>query len=148
MPAFYRIWFTWVDPIIAGHAVYMDFFTPDTVLNAFIPDSPRNPAHDMLFHQMGGGMLHIAFVSAVLLRYTSDVKVWRIVQGGILLVDLVGLGSLWHTLGRQGRRHPAGWRFEDWACVVILGFVTLLRLSFLAGLGFPRRRAAARVKRS
>ncbi len=145
IPAFYRIFFTYIDPLVASWGAYMDFFTPDTVLNSFVPNSARNPAHDMLFQQLGGGLLNIAFLSAVLLRYTNDVKIWKIVQLGILIVDVVGLYSLWDGLGRQGRLDPRGWRGEDWGCVGITGFVTVLRMMFMAEVGF--RSGRARMKR-
>ncbi len=136
IPIFYRTFFTYVDPLVALWGAYMNFFTPDTVLNSFVPNATRNPAHDMLFQQLGGGLLNIAFVSAVLLRHTSDIKIWKIVQWSILIVDVVGLYSLWDALGRQGRLDPRGWRGEDWGCVGITGSVTVLRMMFIAEVSF------------
>ena len=42
IPNFYRIFFTWVDPLNAVHGAYMHFATPDVVMNAYIPNSPRS----------------------------------------------------------------------------------------------------------
>ncbi|KAI9792566.1 MAG: hypothetical protein M1816_002086 [Peltula sp. TS41687] len=146
IPLFYRIFFTWIDPLNAIWAAYGHFFQPDMVLNAYIPDSARNPPHDMLFQHLGGALLNIAFVDAVLLRYTDDVRVWKIVQAGVLILDWVMIYSLWDALARQGRLQPAVWRLEDWGCVVMNGFITAVRSLFIAEVAF-RRNAGAGVKR-
>ncbi len=137
---------TYLDPMISLWGAYMDFFTPDVVLNAYIPNPARKPQHDMLFQQLGGSMLHFAFLSAVLLRYTDDLGVWKILQTAFLIVDIVGLFSVWDALGKQDRLYFAAVRWEDWGCLAILGFCALLRVAFLAELGF--RRSGSRVKRA
>lgn len=120
----------------------LDFFAPDTVLTSFVPNAVRNPRHDMLFQQLGGSLLNIAFIDAVLLRYTADLVVWKIVQRAVLLVDVTGLYSLWAALSQQGRLNPAVWRGEDWGCVGITGLVTVVRILFIVEVGFRSRRAA------
>lgn len=143
IPVAYRAFFTWVDPLIALSGVYMNLFTPDTVLNAYIPStlSQRDPAHFMLFQQLAANLLMAAFLSIVLLRYTADVKIWKILQASILLVDLTLLYSLWDAIGSQGRLSLDGMRGEDWGCAIITGTVVAMRVLFLAEFGFePRSR--------
>lgn len=139
IPTFYRILFTWIDPIVAIWGAYLDFFEPDMVLNSFIPNSARNPDHDLLFQQLGGGMLNIAFVQAILLRYTNDIKIWKIIQAANLIVDIVMMYSLGAALMHQGRLSPADWRGEDWGCLGITGFATIVRIFFVAEVGFRKR---------
>lgn len=122
----------------------MNLFTPDKVLDAYIPStlSRRDPAHFMLFQQLAANLLMVAFLSVVLLRYTADVKVWKILQASILLVDLALLYSQWDAIGKQGRLSLDGMRAEDWGCAAITGTVVLVRLLFLAEIGFaPRNRS-------
>ncbi len=89
--------------------------------------------------------MNISFITAVLLRYTSDLNVWRAVQASILLVDCSMLYGTWAAFRQQGRLDPAGWRPEDWACLGITGFVTVARILFLAGAGLGARRKGAKA---
>ncbi|KAJ0114298.1 hypothetical protein J7T55_010687 [Diaporthe amygdali] len=140
IPAFYRIFFTWIDPAISIPSIWAHFTAPDTILDAYIPKSMsvRNPEHDMLFFHLAGSFMTIAVMSAVLLRYTSDLGVWRIVQSGIILYDFELLYSLWHFMGKQGRLDPTIWRLEDWGNWAIVGTVILVRLAFLSGAGLKK----------
>jgi len=149
IPGFYRIFFTWVDPVIALFGAYMSIATPAAMLNAYIPAalSAYDPQQAMIFQQLGGSLLGTAFTSAVLLRYAAgDVGVWRLVQASILIVDAVLGYSIWDGLRSQGRLSLAGMRFEDWGDVVLTGGVALVRTLFLLRVGFPR--AEDRVKRA
>ena len=89
----------------------------------------------MLFQQLGGFLLGTAFMEAVLLRYSGDVNIWKLVQATILIVDIAILYALWDALSQQGRLQPSKLRGEDWGCVAITGFVTIVRSLFITGLG-------------
>ncbi|KKY29595.1 putative beta-mannosidase mnda [Diaporthe ampelina] len=125
IPLFYRIFFTWVDPAISIPSIWAHFATPDFILDTYIPKavSVRNPDHDMLFFHLAGSFMTIAVMSAVLLRYTSDLGVWRIVQAGIVLYDFEILYSTWHFLRKPGRLAPAVWRSEDWGNLVFIAVI-------------------------
>lgn len=137
IPPFYRIFFTWIDPIIALHGAWTHFRDPDFILNAYIPRemSQRNPLHDMLMYNLGGGLLQIAIINGGLLRYSSDINVWKIVQAAILAYDIVILCTLYVSLDQQGRLSPTIWRPEDWGCWAITLSVGLARTLFIAGAG-------------
>jgi hypothetical protein len=147
IPAIYRIWFTWVDPIVSLQTTCAAFFMPDLLMNALIPASlsVRNPDHEMLFHQLGAMYLLISILSALLPRYSADVNVWNIFQGAVLVVDFILLGSQYVSLKQQGRLDVAAWRFEDWLSLAITTFVALLRSSFLAGIGLKTVKAGKRA---
>ena len=139
IPAFYRIFFTYIDPIICLWGASMDFFLPTLVLSSHIPSPPTpDQGHIMILKQRGGGMLNFGIVSAVLLRYTDDVNVWKIVQVACFVVDLAYYWSVWEVLGNQGRLNVATWRSEDWGSVVITGFAGAARLAFMMGVGFGK----------
>lgn len=136
IPRFYRIFFTWVDPLIALSGCYFDFFDRDTAILAFIPDSVRNPDHDAIFYQKGGLMLSILFLQLVLLRYTSDVGVWKIFQTAIVLSDFAMIAGQVNALLGQGRLLPLElWRDEEIASMAIVLVVTVMRCLFVAGVG-------------
>ncbi|KAI4928643.1 hypothetical protein J4E85_005261 [Alternaria conjuncta] len=103
IPAFYRIFFTYLDPIICAWGATMDFFMPTVVLSSHIPSPTPDIGHAMILKQRGGGMLNFGIMSAVLLRYTNDMNVWRIVQLSCFVVDLAYYWAVWEVLAKQGR---------------------------------------------
>jgi hypothetical protein len=129
-PLSYRIFFTYLDPLICLWGAYMDFFDPTLVLSSHIPNLPHDVGHAMILKQRGGGMLNFGFVSAVLLRYTTDLPVWRIVQFANLLVDFTYFWGAGEALQRQGRLDAGKLRVEDWAALAITGTATGM-LSFV-----------------
>lgn len=134
-PFFYRLFFTYLDPLICVWGAYMDFFDPTLVLSSHIPNPTADIGHSMILRQRGGGMLNFGFISAVLLRYTNDIQVWRIVQIADLLVDIAYFWAVWGVLGAQERLAPGTWRAEDWGSLAITGTATLTRTFFLLGFG-------------
>jgi hypothetical protein len=138
IPLLYRISFTYLDPIICLWGAYMDFIDPTLVLSSHIPSPTPDIGHAMILKQRGGGMLNFGFLSAVLLRYTYDIKIWRIVQFAFFLVDLAYYWAVYEVLGEQGRLSVGTWRAEDWGSVAITGMAGVVRLAFLAGVGFDK----------
>lgn len=144
IPAFYRFYFLWSDPLVCLWAAYMDFFTPDVVVNAFVPSSvaPRNPQHDFLLQQLGGALLMLGFLDVALLRYAEDVVVWKILQMAVLLYDLVLLYSIYYALLGQDRLSLADMRVvEDWGSIAITGVAAAVRGAFLLDVGMKRQAA-------
>lgn len=136
IPSFYRIFFTWIDPIICLWGAYLDFFTPRTVLSSHILDDTPDIGHIMILKQRGGNMLNFGFISAFLLRYTSDPKIWHIVEIGLLITDFAYFPAVFGALRAQGRVLPETWRAEDWGSLVVTAVATLVRLAFCARIGF------------
>ena len=60
-----------------------------------------------------------------------NIKIWKIVQFGILLVDL---GLIYGTYVADGL-DVKGWEGGDWGNHGILGALVLIRTSFLIGVG-------------
>jgi hypothetical protein len=114
----------------------MDFFDPRMVLSSHILADTPDIGHIMILKQRGGGMLGWGFISAFLLRYTQDIKIWHIVEIAILLVDFAYFPAVFGALNAQMRVLPETWRAEDWGSLVVTGTATLVRLAFLARLGF------------
>ena len=142
IPAFYRYYFRWSDPIICLWATYMDFFTPAFAVAAFVPESvaPWNPYFDFCIQQLGGSLIMLAFIDAVLLRYTLDVNIWKIIQAAVLIYDCVMLYSNYYALDQQGRLSIDKMRWEHWGCFVITVQAALVRTAFLLGVGLSEDR--------
>ncbi|KAL5344076.1 hypothetical protein BJX70DRAFT_393499 [Aspergillus crustosus] len=137
IPVFYRAVLLWYDPIGALFGCYMNLFAKDTYLNSYIPPSlaTRDPSHNMIFNQLAAGFFVVATSQAILLRYTSDVNVWKILNGCLLGWDFILLWSLWNGLGVQGRLGPGSWRGEDLMAIMPTVFMTLVRGAIVAGIG-------------
>ncbi|KAF4339887.1 hypothetical protein FBEOM_6185 [Fusarium beomiforme] len=97
---FYRIWFTWVDPLTLIPTVFGLIFTPEFMLDGLIPlsMSSYNPDQAFLFHQLAALYAFVGIMLAVLLRTSSNLKVWRVVVAGVLLIDISILLSLSNSL--------------------------------------------------
>ena len=138
IPLFYRLFFTWLDPILCLWGASMDFFDPPLVLSSHIPSPTPDIGHAMILTQRGGGMLNIGFISAFLLRYTYDAKVWNIVEAANFIVDVAYFWSVYDVLKVQGRLGVGTWRAEDWGAIGITGVAGIVRLGFLMGVGFKK----------
>ncbi|KAF7192923.1 hypothetical protein HII31_05734 [Pseudocercospora fuligena] len=138
IPTFYRIFFLYVDPLIAGWGVYMNIFTPQVSVDAFVPASisPYNALQSTpLCHQIAGGLLTCAVLDFTLLRRTNEVWIWQAQQYAQLAYDIVILWSIRTSLDQQGRLSLAGLRVEDWGTIVIVFVCGLLRALFCANIG-------------
>lgn len=139
IPTIYRISFTIIDPMIAAWGAYMNLFTPGFVVNAFVPASlsPDVPLHHFLNHQIAGALLMCVTLHLCLLMQTKEIWIWKRVQAGQLLYDLVMLWSTWYSLGQQGRLSFESIRSEDWGGIAITGTAAVLRTAFCLGIGIP-----------
>ncbi|KAF4449593.1 hypothetical protein F53441_7160 [Fusarium austroafricanum] len=134
---FYRIWFTWVDPMTLLPTVYALIFTPEFMLDGLIPlsMSSYNPDQAFLFHQLAALYAFVGIMLAFVLRASSDIKVWRIIIAGVLLIDISILLSVYVSMKQQGRSEFAMFRWQDWGNYIFTGFVAAVRALFLAGVG-------------
>jgi hypothetical protein len=147
IPGIYRFLFTWYDPLVVGLGVYLALFNRDAFINSFIPNTQRNPAHDYLFYQLTGYMLYLAIIGVVLLRYTSDIGVWKITMGAVMVIDATLFIGVYPSLQAQGRLSPSTWRFEEWASFGFTAFSFCNKLLFVAGVGLKPAPEDVRRKR-
>ncbi|KAF2735271.1 hypothetical protein EJ04DRAFT_563450 [Polyplosphaeria fusca] len=144
IPAFYRVFFTTIDPMIAlGGGAYLNFFDPAVTITSVFPAShpwsDMTPSHTMLFHQLGGAFMQMAFLMIFLLRYTADVGVWKLFEAAILITDFTLFYSNYAGLVAQERWQMDKIRWEEWSTFAITAFITVVRVLFLAGVGMGRR---------
>lgn len=134
---FYRFWFLWLDPVILGASVYALVFTPQLMLDALAPPplSAYNPDQGFLLHQLAALFTFVAIILGGVLRVSKEIRVWRVVILAVLVVDIAMLASIYASLKQQDRLSLAAIRSEDWSSIVFTGFVTLIRVLFLAGVG-------------
>lgn len=136
VPAFYTLFFSYVDPLIALYGVYLNFVDPSLAVTSTSPTSTYDPKTVFLFHQAGGLALSVAVMSALLPRFSDDLSVWKLFQFSLLLSDFAGLSGVYNALERQGRMEPAKWTGDDYGCGGTYVFITVVRLLFVLGVGF------------
>lgn len=134
---FYRIWFTWVEPLVLLATVLTCIFTPESFFETVVPASisPFQPNQAVLIHQTAALYAFMAVIYAVLLRASPDLRVWRIVQAATLAVDIALIGVLYVALKQQGRLDVEKLRAIDLFGFLFTVWVALIRIAYLRGIG-------------
>jgi hypothetical protein len=136
IPLPYRIYFQWLDPIISAITAYMALFHKDAVLASFHPLLvPRDTKYDALLWFSAGVFAMIAVNHGLLLRYTDDVRVWKITNLGILMVDLSLLWAMFEMHFVSPEMSAMEIRSEDWMNCFLTLLAVVMRLSFIAEIG-------------
>ncbi|KAF2757956.1 hypothetical protein EJ05DRAFT_492980 [Pseudovirgaria hyperparasitica] len=151
IPLWYRLFFLYIEPIstIVG-AVYAQFY-PFTYLQLTharsapastdaIPEGTR-----IVLSQLAN--LYFAFTlnEALVLRTTSNIRVWKVLLLGLLIADFGHIFTV-HSLGVQIYWQFWTWNAIDWGN---LGFVYLGALSrscFILGVGLPTRQKSVKTR--
>ena len=82
----------------------------------------------------------------LVLRITSDPRIWRAVVFSILFSDVGHLYAAYLVLG-PAFWNMQEWRFQDWTNLGITWFGIALRVAFLCGVGMGKSKSEARGKR-
>ncbi|VUC29232.1 unnamed protein product [Clonostachys rosea] len=142
IPRLYRVLFTWIDGAISLLVAYIHFFDVEGATREHFPQLQDVPISTFkpFFFPIGGSMLFASMVQLGLLRYSADVKAWKIVQFGLILQDISMLLSMVEII--RGRDQLMS--FADisqtgaFSGLVMVGGRTLVRVAFLGGLGLER----------
>jgi hypothetical protein len=137
---FYHFWFKWMDTIVLVPTIYALIFTPQVMLDALAPAplSAYNPDQGFLLHQLAAMYTFVAIMLGGVLRVSDDIKVWRVITAGVLLIDIAMLGSTYVTLEQQGRLSVETLRSVDWGNILFTGLVAVIRIFFLVGVGVQK----------
>lgn len=134
---FYHFWFKWLDPLVLAPTIYALIFTPEVMLDAFVPAplSAYNADQGFLLHQLAAMFAFVAIMLGGALRVSNEIKVWRVIIAGVLLIDMAILASVYVSLKQQDRLSLESMRPADWGNILFTGLVTAIRIFFLAGIG-------------
>ena len=149
VPAWYRIIYLYLEPVstFVG-AVYAHLYQETYLQLSHADSAPIGPppvGTSIVLTQLANLYLLLCINEALVLRATTDLKVWKTFLFGLLVADLGHLYSV----------HPVGswvyWRFWDWNAIDMgnVPFVYLLALSrvlFLCEVGFDASRAHGKKK--
>lgn len=152
IPIPYQAFFLWIEPFTTLVGAYYAWFMPETYLQ--MTDSGSAPgilglpiATHIALRQLGNLYLAFALSEAIVLRSTTELRVWR----SFLLVLLIAdFGHLYTCLplGTGIYYGVDKWNAIDWGN---LGFVycgAAIRISFLAGVGLDTKKSKAKPKKS
>lgn len=97
--------------------------------------SVADPNHGFLFHGLAALYAFVGLMLAGTLRVTSEINVWRMVVGGVWMIDMALLASMYVSIEQQGRLSMDKLRWQDWAALGFTAGVGVIRSFFLAGIG-------------
>jgi hypothetical protein len=148
-PAFYRLFFLTIEPISALVGTYFAHFQPQTYLQLThalsAPQTAIPLGTQVVLTQLANLYFLFAINEALVLRSTSDLRVWRSLLFGLLVADFGHLYSVW-GLGTGVYWKVHEWSAMDWGNVGFVYAGALMRIAFLSGLGIPTERDAMAAK--
>jgi hypothetical protein len=156
IPTAYQAFFLWIEPAATLVGAFYACFLPETYLQ--LTDAATAPgilglpvATHVVLRQLGNLYLALALSEALVLRSTTDLRVWRTLLLVLLIADLGHLYSCL-PLGADIYYRVAKWNSMDWGNLAAVYCVATVRMCFLAGVGMgnkkpePRQRKAIDMK--
>jgi len=145
IPALYRIFFLYIDPLIGLSGLYIFFFDHAFFLKTGLPasiatEAQYTPVVRFLLFSLGSYFLAIAAMQVYLLQAYKNapnglnLRIWKFVQAAILMIDLGLLGTMIDADPSTAMR-PGRWGEGEWSNFGVLGLVIAFRSSFLLGVG-------------
>ncbi|KAI4130378.1 MAG: hypothetical protein LQ347_003409 [Umbilicaria vellea] len=147
IPLTYRMFFLFIEPISALVGAYFSFFQPQTYLElthaASAPLTGIPLTTQVVLQQLSNLYLLFAINEALVLRSTSDLRVWRTLLCGLLVADFGHLYSV-NGLGSHVYWNASLWTAMDWGNVGFVYFGAVMRTAFLLGIGLPGENTGAK----
>lgn len=153
LPAAYTTFFLFIEPVSALVGAFYAHFKPLEYLQmTHFSSSPSYTSTiplstNIVLTQLANLYLLFALNEALVLRSTSDLRVWRTVLFGLLLADFGHLYSV-SALGPQIYWTVWKWNAMDWGNIGFVYAGAMMRMAFLAGVGLNTKsgqEAAARA---
>jgi hypothetical protein len=150
VPFAYRIFFLVIEPIAALVGAFYAHFRQEQYLAWTHASSAQHPTPlgtSVVASQLANLYLLFAVNEALVLRATSDQRVWKTLLFGLLIADFGHLYSL-SGLGSRIYWDFASWNAIDWGNVPFVYIGATMRVSFLAGVGLGSKSAPQKAARA
>ncbi len=146
LPLLYRLFFLLIEPLATLLGAYFAFFDQETYLN--LTHTSSYPASiplgtSIVMSQLGNMYFAFALSEALILRSTSDLRVWKAVIFCLLVADAGHLYTV-RVLGPEIFWSISEWNAIDWGNIGYVYIAASLRIAFLLGVGFKQNSAKAR----
>jgi hypothetical protein len=147
IPTIYRLVFLYIEPLstllgaINAHflqANYLHLTHAPSAPGAVVPISIS-----IVLTQLANLYFFLALNSTLVLRATSDLKIWKLTMFGLLVADLGHLYSV-RLVGSWVYWRVWEYNAIDWGNVVFVYFLALTRIALLFGVGFRETKRVAR----
>jgi hypothetical protein len=138
LPVPYRLFFLLLEPIATLVGAYFALFDQAKYLelsHAASAPSPIPLGTSIAMSQLGNLYFAFALSEALVLRATSDLRVWKTVLFCLLVADLGHLYTV-RSLGPQIYWSVSEWNAIDWGNIPFVYIAASMRVAFLAGVGF------------
>ena len=150
LPLVYRLFFLLIEPLSALAGAYMAFFRPYDYLeltHAASAPLPIPHGTTIVLSQLANLYLFFALNEAIVLRSTSNLRVWKSVLFCLLVADFGHLYTV-RSLGLPIYWSVADWNAIDWGNIPFVYLGALMRIAFLANVGFGVKRRERAKKRA
>lgn len=145
LPIAYRLFFLFIEPISALVGAYYAHFQQREYL--LLTDASSAPVltpvptgTSIVLSQLANLYLLFALNEALVLRSTSDLRVWKTVLFGLLVADLGHLYTIKALgLGVYLPWNFAKWNAIDWGNVPFVYLGASMRTAFLANVGLGKQ---------
>src|SRR5271156_4096255 len=148
VPVFYRLFFLYVEPFSAllGAIVALDaqLYLQLTHPGSSFPVNGVPIGTQVVLSQLANLYLLFAINEFLVLRSTSDLRVWRTLLLGLLIADFGHLYSV-SKLGLDIYWRIDHWSAIDWGNIAFVYVGALTRITFLLGVGFDVVGREARI---
>src|SRR5882757_5133830 len=153
IPLPYTAFFLYIEPVATLVGAFYAWLKPQTYLQ--LTDAASAPgilglptATNVVLRQLGNLYVAFAINEALVLRATTDLKVWRALLLGLLIADFGHLYSCF-PLGIKSYYDVANWNAMAYGNFLFVYCGALMRTCFLleVGMGGPKK-AKAKAKKS
>jgi hypothetical protein len=139
IPFPYIAFFHWIEPVATLAGAFYAFVKPQTYLQLTQASSAPGilglpTATEVALRQLGNLYFCFALNEALVLRATTDLRVWRTLLLGLLIADFGHLYSCL-PLGLEVYYDVARWNIMDWGSIAFVYCGATTRICFLAGIG-------------
>lgn len=138
LPLPYRLFFLLVEPVATLLGAYFAHFGQSRYLeltHAASAPSPIPLGTSVAMSQLANLYFAFAMIEALVLRSTSDLRVWKTLLFCLLVADFGHLYTVW-SLGPQIYWSVLDWNPIDWGNIPFVYLGASMRVAFLAGVGF------------
>lgn len=149
----YQAFFLYIEPVATLIGAYYAFFMPETYLqltqsSRFAGILAMPTATLVALRGLGNMYFAFALSEALVLRTTSDMKVWRMFLLVLLIADFGHLYSCL-PLGLDVYYDVAKWNAIDWGNIGFVYAGATTRICFLAGIGMGGpKKAKAKARKA
>lgn len=153
IPLPYQLFFLWIEPISTVVGAYFAWFQPEYYLQLTHAKSAPGllglpVGTNVALRQLGNLYLAFTLNEALVLRATTDLRVWRTLLIGLLIADFGHLYSC-YPLGLSYYYDVANWNSIAWGNIAFVYCGALTRISFLLGIGLGgSKKVKARARKS